>query len=367
MRRLLSATALLCLLLALGPVAGAAADPVSGGTMRLPLHPALFASLRAAGVELRGRGAARIAGRQLSAPVTGGQLSAGSGRLLAGGAIQLSGAGGTVSLSHLVLDSKAGALIAELDGRRLRLALARRPRARRYGFGFQLTFGKLVLTAGGARRLDQGLGLGGLLGAGDVLGTATAGARLSQVTVTYGTAYLGFAQVFADKLKELDVAGEPLGGGWYYSKSPLTVALAGLQGVAALDLASGELESADGIRLFQGEVRGGEVQPTPGAPEIVLQGVSIDLAAGTVAADIRAQPSGAGEVTAFAALQIPVFHKNAFTGVLSIPNSPLTLSPYLAELLNRTFAEARGRPALFAAGEPLGQVAFMAGTKGQPR
>ena len=42
-----------------------------------------------------------------------------------------------------------------------------------------------------------------------------------------------------------------------------------------------------------------------------------------------------------------------------------TVSPSLASLLNQTFAESRRLPPVFAAGEPLGQIAFMAGTHGR--
>ena len=214
-----------------------------------------------------------------------------------------------------------------------------------------------MLTGSGAHRLDQSLGLGRLLRAGQVLGTATVGARLSQVTVTYGTAYMTLDEAFLAKLRSLEVSGAPFGSGWYYSRSPLAFAFTGLHGVAALDLSAGAIESADGLRLTQA---GGE-----GLNEVALLGISMDLRSKSAIADIRAQPSGFGETAAFAALQIPVVHLNPFTGVISIPNSPATVSPSLASLLNQTFAESRRLPPVFAAGEPLGQIAFMAGTHGR--
>lgn len=350
---------LLCLLLALAPSAASAADPVSGGQARLGLGPDLTASLRQAGVRLSARGPARLKGRQLSLPVSGGALTAGSGRLLVAGGLRLAASGRSASLGHLVLDTKSGALLAELGGRRLRLAIARRPRVRRDDFGFDATLGKLVLTGNGARRLDRSLGLGDLVRAGDVLGTATAGARLARVTVTYGTAFLTLDEAFVGKLRSLEVSGAPFGSGWYYSKTPLAFAFTELHGTAALDLSAGGVESADGLRLTQA---GGE-----GLNEVALLGIALDFASKSIAAEIKAQPSGAGEATVFATLQIPVFHKNAFTGVISTADTDATVSPYLAGLLNQTFAESRHLPPVFAAGEPLGRLAFMAGTHGKPR
>lgn len=361
--RLLAAPLFLLLLLACAAPAGA--DPVSGGTARLELNRELTVTLRQAGVRLSAVGPARLHGRQLVLPVTDGQLTAGSGRVDLAGGLRLSDAGDSVSLTGLILDSERGTLVERFPGTRVPLAVARRPRVRRDGFGYTITLGKLVLTSEGARRIEQDLGLGGLLGKVRTLGILNAGARRSEVSVTHGTAYLGLDEGFAAKLRGLEVGGEPLGASWAFTKTPLTVALTKLHGVLALDLASGEIESADGLRLFQGKVVGGDIEPVAGAPEVTVQAVAVDLAAKALTAEIKAQPSGGGETTVFATVQIPVFHKNAFTGEISIPNSPLTLSPPLAELLNRTFAEPRGLPPAFAAGEPFGFLAFGARTKGR--
>lgn len=365
--RFLAAIALF-LLFSFGPVYTADADPVSGGKARLELNRELTLTLRQAGVRLSAVGPARLHGRHLVLPVTGGQLTTGLGRVGVAGGLRLSNAGESVALTGLILDSEHGSLVEKFAGTRLPLAIARRPRVRRDGFGYEITLGKLVLTNDGVRRIEQNLGLGTLLDADRTLGILNAGARRSEVTVTHGTAYLGLDEAFAAKLRGLEVGAEPLGAGWTFTKAPApTVALTKLQGILALDLTSGHVESADGLRLFQGKLIGGDMEPVAGAPEVTLQSVLIDLAAKTLTAELRAQPSGAGETTTFASAQIPVFHKNAYTGEISIPNSPLTLSSSLAEQLNRTFAESRGLPPAFAAGEQLGYIAFGARTKGKPR
>lgn len=354
-RRLLLPLAALCLLVGAGR---AAADPVSGGTARLELNRELGDSLRRAGVRLQARGAAQLHGRRLVLPVSGGELEAGRGSIGVAGGLRLSAGRRGVVLGSLVLDSRAGVLVGKLAGRRLRLAVARRPRVRLDGFGYTVTLGKLVFTAAAARRIDRALGQPRLLAAEDTLGILNAGVRRSAVTVTHGTAYLGFDGAFWGKLHSLAVAGEALGGGWLYSRSPLTAALGKLHGGLALDLSSGVLESADGLRLFQGKAVGDDVYPVEGGAELTLQGVVVDLAGRTVSAQLAAPPSAGGEAAVFASLQIPVFHKNAFTGEISIPDSPLTLTSSLADLLNRTFVEPRGLPAAFAAGEPIGFLAF---------
>jgi len=357
-RRHLFPGVLVCLLLALGTAQSAAADSVSGGTVRLPLGPDLAATLHGAGVKLSPLGPARLHGRSLALPVSGGELDAGVGRLSLRGGLKLTAGARSTSIGQITLDTGSGAMTAELGGRSVRLALARRPRVDRDGFGYEATLGKLVLTGSGARRLDHSLALPGLLGVDDVLGTAIAGIRFEQLTVPYGTAYLTLEESFLDKLRSLAVAVEPSGAGWYFSRSPLTLAFTGMQGSAALDLSAGSIASADGLRLFQAGRKG--------PYELMLSGISLDFATGALAAAIRGMSGDTAPSGPVASLQIPVFHKNAFTGVLSAPNSPAAVSPGLASLLNATFAAA-AQPPPFAAGEALGQVAFAVGTHGKPR
>jgi hypothetical protein len=348
---------LVCLLLALGTAQSAAADSVSGGTVRLPLGPDLAATLHRAGVKLNPLGPAQLHGRNLALPVSGGELDVGVGRLSLRGGLKLTAGARSTSIGQITLDTGSGAMTAELGGRSVRLALARRPRVDRDGFGYEATLGKLVLTGSGARRLDDSLALPGLLGVDDVLGTAIAGIRFEQLAVAYGTAYLTLEESFLVKLRSLAVAVEPSAAGWYFSRSPLTLAFTGMQGSAALDLSAGSLVSTDGLRLLQA---GSE-----GPRELALSEVSLDFAAKTLAAATSATSVAAAPSGPVASLQIPVFHKNAFTGVLSAPNSPAAVSPGLASLLNATFAAAV-QPPPFAAGEALGQVAFAVGTHGKP-
>ena len=355
-RRFLLPAALLGLLLTLGPTT-AAADTVSGGSVRLGLGPDLSGTLRGAGVELSPLGSARLKGRSLVLPVAGGELEVGKGRLTVRGGLRLAAGRRSVALRDVVFDTASGAMFADLGGGRVRVAVARRPRVERDGFGFEATLGKLVLTGNGARVLSSGLGLPGLVRAADVVGTAIAGIRFEQVTVTYGTAYLTLEDPFLAKLRGLGVEVEPAStAGWLFSRSPLTVAIPGLQGSIALDLSAGALRSPEGLRL---------IQPGPaGKHEVSLVGFALDFSEKSLAADIAGPPSLQAERAAFATVQIPVFHKNAFTGVFSAPNSSVAVSQGLATALNAVFTPSQQQ---FASGEPLGSLAFMAGTHGKPR
>ena len=255
--RALARGSLACLLVALGTAQSAAADSVSGGTVRLPLGPDLAATLHRAGVKLSPLGPAQLHGRNLALPVSAGELDVGVGRLSLRGGLKLTAGARSASIGQIVLDTGSGAMTVKLGGRAVRLALARRPRIDRDGFGYRATLGKLVLTGSGARRLDDSLALPGLLGAGDVLGTASAGIRFEQLTVTYGTAYLGLEEAFGAKLRSLAVEVEPGGAGWYFSRTPLSLALTDMHGSAALDFSAGSLVSPDGLRLVQAASAGG--------------------------------------------------------------------------------------------------------------
>jgi hypothetical protein len=364
-RRLLPGL-LVGLLLVLGAARGVVADTVTGGGVRLGLAPKLTATLRAAGVRLSAHATARLQGRNLVLPVYGGETyggdaPVGSGRVLTAGRLDLRAGGGrSQEVSEIIFETKTGAMFAALDeGGRKRIAVARRPRVERDGFGFEATLGKLVFTRFGATFLDRALGMPGLLRAGDVLGTAIAGTRFDEATATYGTAYLTLEDPFLAKLRALGVEVEPASAaGWIFSRSPLTVAIPGLGGSLALDLSAGVLQTGEGLRLIR--------STGAGSAEVSLLGVALDFGAKSLFADLAGPPSLSTERAAFGTFQIPAFHKNAFTGVFSAPNSPVAVSPGLATALDAAFAPAQ-QPPPFAAGEPLGQLAFMAGTHGKPR
>lgn len=347
-----------CSLLLLSPV-GARADPVSGGKARLQLGRDLSAKLRHAGVRLSARAPARINGSRLGFPVSGGELAAGVGQVRLEGELRLGAGSRSASLGHLVLDTASGALIGRLNGRQVLIASARRPREKRHNFGFEITLGKLVLTDTGAARLDGALALGHLLSGKDVLGTATAGVRFSQLTVTHGTGFLELSDGFVAKLRALEVGTEATAGGWIQSTSPLTVALSKLHGTIALDLSGGLVESTGGLRLFVGQAVGGDVYPLPGAPEVTLQDLAVDLAGKSAEAEVRAQPPGTEEATTIGSLsEFPYLYRNAFTGEVAFGSTVFTLPAVLAAVLNRTLAESRGKPATFLAGEPFGRIVF---------
>lgn len=354
MRGRLALGTLALLLLVAAP---AAADPVSGGSFRLPLRPQWFASLHAAGVQLSAVAPARAQGRHLYLPVQGGRLENGVGRLRLGGGLRLAvGRRGAV-LRDLVVDTARGVVRARLGGAPVLLASSRRPRVQRQDFGFEATLGKLVLGAGAARRLDRALGLDGLLEAEDVLGNGTAGARLATLAVPRGRAFLSLDEGFLAKLRSLQVSADPFGAAWFQSKAPLTFALTGVQGEIAPDGLAGTLASPDGIRFTQA---GGST-----ASEVALLGLSLDVASGAVGSDVRAQPLGAGEEGTIAGGPVAPNYRNAFTGEIAVYANPLTLAPGLARLLDRAFSEPRGLAPVFAAGEPLGQLSVQAQTHGR--
>jgi hypothetical protein len=347
-----------CALSLLSP-AGAAADPVSGGRARLQVSRDFSATLRRAGVRLSARGPARLHGRLLELPVTGGELTAGAGQVRLGGGLRLSAGHRGAALSHLVLDTGSGVLIGELSGRQVLLASARRPREKRHNFGYEVTLGKLVLTDSAAGRLDRGLGRPGLLSGQDVLGTATAGIRFSELTVTGGTGYLTLSEGFWAKLRALEVGTEPIEGAWVQSQAPPSVALPKLHGTIVPDLSGGLIESTGGLRLFVGQRIGGELHPVPGAPEVTMRNLAVALETRTATAETAAPPAIGAETAPIGSLsEFPILYRNAFTGEIAFAADPVALSPSLAGLLNKTLAESRGKPATFVAGETLGRINF---------
>lgn len=355
-RNRLLATLLSLLLLGAALPASSPAEVVSDGSMKLRLTRGLDAALRANGVELHGRGGAWARGRFVTVPVAAGVLrpSTGRGYLTLGGTIEFAADGGTVKAGDLALNTGKGLLTARLGGEHMRLARVLGVRPEREGFALHLGLRKLVLTAEAARALGSGLGVRGVFRAGRGLGSARVVNRFEEVTVLGGTIYLTLDPGFRAKLGSLGVEVIPFGDAWVASHFAFTK----LRGSADLDFESGAVSSEDGLRLIQAG--------TPSA-EVALLGITLDLGSGAAVSDIGTQPQGrTRDDTPFASVRFGIVNKHRTGTELYAPSTPATLSADLAATLNEMFAERIGRAPAFTAGEPLGQFAVSARTRGRP-
>jgi hypothetical protein len=160
------------------PVA-AQAEPILKGKTNLRLSRVLMAELRAAGVSVTKLQRAKVKGRVVSLPVSGGEvdLTNGSGNLEHEGGFALATAKGAVKVTALQLDTARRALWGEVDGRRMKVAGFARYTAERDGFGDDVAVPALKLQPGVASRLDRGLGLAGVFAGRRVVASLDTGFR----------------------------------------------------------------------------------------------------------------------------------------------------------------------------------------------
>jgi hypothetical protein len=352
-------TALALALFALGPSA-AGADTVADGRTTFEIAPGLSRALDKQDAKLFALKPGWGGRNTLNLPLGGGRLErSGSGSLRLEGGLEFTGRGRRASFRGLVLDTAHRALSASFSGRRVRLATVGSVSRSRTGFAAVLALKRLTLTGAGAAAIDSSLGVADLLDGGQRLGSATVVARLEQLSLIDGRAYLSFAQGLGEKLKALKIETEPVGGGWLHGTSPPIPVVADTSGSVAIDLSSGSFASEDGFSLSQeGTTR-----------KLTVRDVEFDLDAHILRAAIEPRPAAADQagVVDLASFELPVVHKNAYTGEISTPNSPALLSAGFASALNQAFADPSGMPGLFAAGEPFGELAIGVKTHGPPR
>jgi hypothetical protein len=344
-------TLLLLILLALGPAAEASADPVADGRVTFELGSGFLKSLHDRGAKLRGLKPASGRDEVINVPVRGGRLAKWrDGRLLLEGRVRLATPRGAATLADLVLDTEDRTLSARLTGRRVELAAVHGLTRGRHGFAAELTLKSLTLTGAGAAAIDSSVGIPGLLRGGQAIGSATAVARFNRLTVIDGRLIFVLAEGLAEKLRTLKVNLKALGDtGLTGGPGRPIVWIPDTVGSAALDLSSGSVRSEDGFVLKQFET----------TSELALHGIEFDFGSKLARAGVTTRytlPSEARATAFAAALRFPVAYNNAYTGEISSPSSPGTLTPELAARLNEVFAKPKGLPGLFEAGEPLGDL-----------
>lgn len=191
---MLSAVALvaaLAALLALAPFASAASDPLASGTTTITLNKGLFKKLKKSGVKVLKISPAKVNGRKVILPVSGGSLDPtnGQGVIEHSGGIKFKHGKKSAAVKALVLDTTTGALNAKVAGKSMKLASVSGVSVARNGFAANVTVSKLKLTGKAAKQLNKKLGFTGKhkkkapFKGGKVLGSAFCETQPKTVTV----------------------------------------------------------------------------------------------------------------------------------------------------------------------------------------
>jgi hypothetical protein len=332
--------------------AQAAYDPLASGTATLTIDKGFVSYLQANGMSLSASAPAKRQGAKLTLPLSGGEMdpTIDKGTIEAEGAIVFQGSRGKVPLREIVVKAKRTPLYAKVGGGQLKVASAAKLKTTREGFGTRLSATKLKLTAKVATRLNKKLRPEAPFAAGQVIGTLLAKSQPTTVAVLpTGRATLApTAQILA-KFEQLHVSLNPIAPA-ELAPGPVFSFPIGGEGQIAPDGLSGTLRSGGELEFLQlgagqvfwqepwaelgGHPLSAEATLLPSPPYPGKQGRIgvLDLGAGVVASDPRAR-------------------------TVTVAGAPLGLSAATAAAFNQAFAEGK---AVFAAGEPLGALSFVA-------
>jgi hypothetical protein len=357
--RLLIACLTALAVLAAAPVAEATYDPLGSGVTALKLDKGFRALLRDHGVELATREGATFKGGALQFPVAGGKFdpTTKKGTVEHGGTALFKRAGRAVSLKKVQLKTTrpSSPLVAKLGGGQLKLGPARSLVVTRPGFADEVKVSKLRLTGKFATRLSKRLGLRGVFREGMPIGSAVT--RANPVTVSVlgeGRARFELDPGMAVKLDDLHVAVNPI----FPAERPGVFTLPIFGGKLAPDLSAGYLQLHGGLELLQ--LGGGQVTWSESL---------VDLGGRSLSPEVEVKPSppyvGKAGLLAIASLDLGAGSTAANAGprTLTVEGAGLTLSESTAATLNEVFAKPQGKQGIFAAGEPLGRISFLAETQ----
>jgi hypothetical protein len=342
------------LILVLAPPSGvASAEPVVKGKTRLILDRTLATALRRADVQLSKLRQAKVQGRTISLPVTGGEVdvSSGAGSIEQEGGFRLAAGRRSASITALRLDTARRTLWGQVEGRSTKIASFAGYTVARVGFGDEITVTNLRLRPAVAMQLDAELGKPRLFSSAARFASLSCSFKPQFNSLAKGTMQITLDPGTLAELKTATVTPLPFEA-LTIATEPPTYAASLIGGVVYPDLRGGSAVAQAGLRL-QGE-----------APKTVVSwlGLSISLESNKLFAD-ASLGSGAGNsprgVGPIAALDLSgaTARVDPRKRTVTITGARATLEASAAALLNEAFAKAPGQQ-LLAAGDPLGEISL---------
>jgi hypothetical protein len=347
----IAALAALALLLAV-PIAQATYDPVGSGTTKLTLEKSFSSFLKRNGVTLTASAGAKRKGKNITLPVTSGNLdpTLGMGEISQEGTIAFQGAKGRVPLRKVTVKTKQATLIAKVGGGQLKVATSSKRSSARNGFGTKYIAKQLKLTAKVATRLNKKLRPEAPFAQGQVIGTLTTNAQPKLITILeQNRASVVLDPAFMAKMDSLFVSINPIFPAEHPSGPTFTFPV--IPGGAISPAGTeGTLRTGGSFEFLQ-----------LGAGQVFQHEFWLDLASRTDTAEVDVQPTPAfpGKLGRIGAYEIGAYSASSDprARTISVSGAPLTLTAQTAQTFNEAFAEGK---AVFAAGEALGAVSFVA-------
>jgi hypothetical protein len=342
--------------LALAPVSAAsgAYEELGAGATKMTLDKGFLSLLKRKGVRVSAQSPAKLSGRVLRLPISGGKLdpTTGEGTVEHEGALVLQTGSGRIPIRFLQLKTtrRHAPFAAKVGGGQLKLASATRVAFSRRGFAGKVKVSGLRLSQQVATRLEKKLHLRGAFPEAQPIGTAVTVIDPSTIFLQgRGAVALSLDPTIVEKLKSLFVAINPIFPAEHVG-TPFSFPILG--GTIAPDAGLGTIEADGSLELLQ--LGGGQVF-------LHLPRLELGALVATAELDVEPSPPYLGKVdrTPFATLSLAGATRasNAAARTVGADNGLLTLTAATADAFNQAFAE--GKP-VFGTGELLGTIAFTA-------
>lgn len=345
------------LLLALALAPGASAEAVESGKTRLRIDRGLLSELEQEGVELTKVKRGKFQGRLLTLPATGGLIepASASGWVDSAGGLGLRSGKRAARLTEVSVNTAKDGVWAKLDGKRTKIAALGDFGLSRAGFGGTIRVESLKLNAKAADLLNRRLGLDGVFRPGRAFAAVSSTYQPEWVQAPNGALQLSFDPGLLAKLKSVEV--EP---------APFSMSATGPDPlVYSSPILRGDIYPRTAGR-GSGGVEGGFRLARPGVPSPVITvsniGVSFETNTLSTAVMLHTESGQLGTVPPgpFATVDL------AAAGVqldpaarrLTVANARAVLAAGGAELINREFAQPKGKAPIVAAGDLLGTVSM---------
>ena len=346
-------TLLLCIGLALAPLARASYDPLGKGKTRLVLDKSFLNFLKRDGVKLSVGSPGRLKAGVVTLPVSDGLLDpvTGKGTIEQEGALVFSGRK-RVPLRDLVVKTKHPVLSAKVGGSQLKIATSSRLASRRKGFASEFSAQQLKLTDKVVRRLNKKLRPPVPFEAGQPIGSLVSKAEPLTTKILETTrATFVFAPALLSKLDALHVSLNPISPA-ELAPGPLFTLPIGPESAISTDARSGMLRTAGAIELLQLH-----------AGQIFWRALSLDLAGGAVSAEVEIEPAPPypGKLGRVSILDLDMgsasISSNHKARTITADGARLSFQAATAAAFNQAFAEGKET---FKAGEEVGAISFVA-------
>jgi hypothetical protein len=343
-------------LLAVAPAAHATYNPIVSGTTKLTLDKGLLSLLRQNGVKLTGKEGATLRRGVATFPVSGGKFdpTTSNGFIEHHGALFFKAGSQKVPLTSLQLKTtqKHAPFSAKFGGGQLKVASAKSLAVSREGFGDKVKVGALKLSAKVATRLDKKLRLKGVFKAGQPIGSTVTKANPQTVAVQgVGKANFSFDPATAAKLQALFVAVNPI----FPAEHPGPFTFPIFAGTIAPDASTGTLEIQGSLELLQ-----------QGGGQVFVRDPWLELGTAAFSPELELDPTppypGKQGRAPAASLSLAgaTVSSNPSARTVTVTNAGLAMQSNLATAFNEAFAKPQGKPNVFAGGDPLGTLSFIA-------